>query len=327
LPRLAARHWDAIHIHTPFRAHKLGVKLAKRCGRPTVETYHTYFEEYLHHYVPLLPRSLMRFLARRFTCSQAHQVQRLIAPSRAMQGALQAYGVRTPIAVIPTGLEADRFVVGDGPGFRARLNLDPQRPVLVHVGRIAHEKNVDFLLRMLVRVRAAVPQVMLLVAGEGPALVHCKRLAADLGLAAHVAFAGYLDRKQELLDCYSAGDLFVFASRTETQGLVLLEAMAQGVPVVSTAHMGTVDVLGPGRGCAIANEGEAEFAAKVVELLRDRPARLKLGREAQIYAKTWSAAEMAAQLAALYREVCGTRVTPRLTSLSSGRPSAVAAAD
>lgn len=305
LPELAAKRFDLVHIQTPFIAHYAGLELARRLGVPTVETYHTYFEEYLHHYVPLLPAALTRLLARRLTCSQANSVDRLIAPSRAMHDALVDYGVRTPIAVIPTGLESDRFEPGDGARFRARFAIPADRPVLVHVGRIAHEKNIDFLLRMLVTVRAQIPDILLLIAGEGPALPHCRRLAANLGLDGNVLFTGYLDRRRELLDCYRAGDLFVFASRTETQGLVLLEAMAQGVPAVSTAHMGTIDVLGSGRGCAVVEEQEHLFAVEVVSLMNDSVARRRLGRDAQIYAATWSAHELAIRLVDLYREMIG----------------------
>jgi glycosyltransferase involved in cell wall biosynthesis len=222
-----------------------------------------------------------------------------------MRDALVAYGVRTPIAVIPTGLEPDRFEPGDGAGFRARFAIPAARPVLVHVGRVAHEKNIDFLLRMLVKVRAQIPDVLLLIAGEGPALNHCRRLAASLDLDRSVLFAGYLDRRRELLDCYRAGDLFVFASRTETQGLVLLESMAQGVPVVSTAHMGTIDVLGPGRGCAVVEEQEYLFATTVISLLSDAVARRRLGRDAMAYAATWSSRELAIRLAGLYRDATG----------------------
>jgi glycosyltransferase involved in cell wall biosynthesis len=247
----------------------------------------------------------MRFVARHFTRSQAESVDRLIAPSRAMCDALTAYGVRTPVEVIPTGLEADRFELGDGARFRERCGIAPERPVLVHVGRIAHEKNIDFLLRMLVPVRAAIPDILLLIAGEGPALQHCRRLAAELELAANVHFAGYLDRRRELLDCYRAGNLFVFASRTETQGLVLLEAMAQGVPVVSTAHMGTIDILGPGRGCVVVEEREHRFAAEVVRLMEDALLRQRLGRDAQAYAATWSSREQAGRLLQLYRDLRG----------------------
>ena len=150
-------------------------------------------------------------------------------------------------------------------------------------------------------VRAAIPDILLLIAGEGPALEHCRRLAAELELTANVQFAGYLDRRRELLDCYRAGNLFVFASRTETQGLVLLEAMAQGVPVVSTAHMGTIDILGPGRGCVVAEEREHQFAAEVIRLMQDALLRKRLGRDAQAYAATWSSREQAARLLQLYR--------------------------
>lgn len=305
LPELYEQAWDVVHIQTPFIAHYAGLELARRLDVPAVETYHTYFEEYLHHYVPLLPRPLMRFVARHFTRSQAESVDRLIAPSRAMRDALTAYGVHTPIEIIPTGLEADRFEPGDGARFRERCGIAPERPVLVHVGRIAHEKNIDFLLRMLVPVRAAIPDILLLIAGEGPALEHCRRFAAELELTANVHFAGYLDRRRELLDCYRAGNLFVFASRTETQGLVLLEAMAQGVPVVSTAHMGTIDILGPGRGCVVAEEHEHQFAAEVIRLMEDALLRKRLGRDAQAYAATWSSREQAGRLLQLYRDVRG----------------------
>jgi glycosyltransferase involved in cell wall biosynthesis len=321
LPELAAQGWDVVHIQTPFVAHYAGLELARRLAVPAVETYHTYFEEYLHHYVPVAPRRLMRFVARHFTRSQAESVDRLIAPSRAMRDALVAYGVQTPIQIIPTGLEADRFEPGDGARFRERCGIAPERPVLVHVGRIAHEKNIDFLLRMVVRVRAEMPDILLLIAGEGPALEHCRRLAVELGIADNVHFTGYLDRRRELLDCYRAGNLFVFASRTETQGLVLLEAMAQGVPVVSTAHMGTIDILGPGRGCAVVEEHEHAFATEVIRLMRDALLRKRLGREAQVYAATWSAREQAGRLAQLYHEVQGHATTtpsaPSATSVGS----------
>jgi len=219
LPELSNRGFDLVHVQTPFIAHYAGLESGRTLGLRVVETYHTYFEEYLHPYVPLLPSVLTRFVARRFTCSQGNAVDHLIAPSRPMREALVEYGVRTPVVVIPTGLKEDRFEPGDGAGFRQRSGIAPDRPVLVHIGRIAHEKNIDFLLRAFVKVHTDVADALFLIAGEGPALSHCKRLAAELGVGDHVLFVGYLDRKRELLDCYRAGDLFVFASRTETQGL------------------------------------------------------------------------------------------------------------
>ena len=301
-PALARRGFDIVHVQTPFIAHYQGVRLARSMGVPVVETYHTYFEEYLHHYVPLLPRALMRFVARRFTTSQCNALDALVVPSRAMQTALADYGVNCPMQIIPTGMEMDRFAAGDGPRFREQLGIAPDRPTLVHVGRVAHEKNIDFLFRTLRRVVASRPDVMLIVAGEGPALPHCKSYVESLGLGANVKFVGYLSRESALLDCYKAGDLFVFASRTETQGLVLLEAMALGVPVVSTAYMGTADIVTPQRGARLAPDDEQGFAAIVVELLANPQQRAAMSIEAREYAATWSASAMAAKLVDFYRD-------------------------
>lgn len=301
LPQLRQREFDVVHIQTPFIAHYLGIEIARKLGLPVVETYHTYFEEYLHHYVPLLPRALMRFVARRFTTSQCNALDALVVPSRAMQLALEAYGVRCPMHIIPTGMEMDQFAGGDGAKFRASLGIAPDQPALVHVGRVAHEKNIDFLFRMLKRLLARIPNVVFILAGEGPALSHCRQYVATLGLSAHVKFVGYLAREMALLDCYRAGDLFVFASKTETQGLVLLEAMALGVPVVSTAYMGTKDIVLPERGARHAPDDEIEFASIVAELLNDPRRRQAMSSEAIAFARTWSGEAMAAKLLDLYR--------------------------
>jgi 1,2-diacylglycerol 3-alpha-glucosyltransferase len=302
LPQLKQRGFDIVHIQTPFVAHYAGVELARTLDVPVIESYHTYFEEYLHHYVPLLPRALMRFIARRFTTSQCNVLDALVVPSRAMQGALHDYGVRCPMHIIPTGMEMDRFAAGDGARFRASLGIKPGRPTLVHVGRVAHEKNIDFIFRMLAQVVKQRADVLLILAGEGPALNHCKSYVTALGLRDHVKFVGYLSRDSALLDCYRAGDLFVFASKTETQGLVLLESMALGVPVVSTAYMGTIDIVRPERGARLAPDDEAGFAKIVVELLADRERRETMARDAVAFAESWSATAMAHKLVSLYAD-------------------------
>jgi 1,2-diacylglycerol 3-alpha-glucosyltransferase len=302
-PQLERLEPDLVHIQTPFIAHYQGTALARALRIPVIESYHTYFEEYLHHYVPLMPRALMRFAARRFTVSQCNVLDALVVPSQAMEQALLDYGVRCPMHIIPTGMEMERFAGGDGARFRAQLGIAPEQPVLVHVGRIAHEKNIEFLFRMFALVMRAKPGAVLIVAGEGPALNSCKAYVRALGVERQVRFVGYLARERELLDCYRAGDLFVFSSTTETQGLVLLEAMALGVPVVSTAHMGTADIVKPQRGAHVAPDDEAEFASIVVRLLEDPARRAAMSAEARAYAATWSASAMADRLAGLYGAV------------------------
>jgi glycosyltransferase involved in cell wall biosynthesis len=131
---------------------------------------------------------------------------------------------------------------------------------MLHVGRVAHEKNIGFIIDVLERVRRDVPDVLLVLAGEGPALRALARRVEVLSLSRHVEFVGYLDRTSTLLDCYASANVFVFASNTETQGLVLLEAMACGTPVVSTAFMGTAAVLEHAEGVVVVDEHVGRFA-------------------------------------------------------------------
>ncbi|MGE5154873.1 MAG: glycosyltransferase [Bdellovibrio bacteriovorus] len=302
-PELAGRGFDLLHIQTPFIAHYSGVALARRLRIPALESYHTFFEQYLDKYVPLVPSAWLRLAARKFSAAQCNTVDALVVPSQAMLEILERYGVRTRAAVIPTGIELDRFRGGDGPRFRARHGIPADRPVLVHVGRLAFEKNIDFLLRMLVLVKAEIPEVLLVIAGEGPARRNLERQVEALGLGDGTLFAGYLDRDGPLEDCYRAGDAFIFASNTETQGLVLLEAMALGVPVVSTAVMGTKEVLVEGRGCLIAEADEHDFAAKCRRLLREPDLRARLGQAAVDYAAGWSAPALTDRLLDFYGQI------------------------
>jgi 1,2-diacylglycerol 3-alpha-glucosyltransferase len=303
---LAARI-DLVHIHTPFIAHYAAVKFARTHGLPVVATYHTFFEDYLHHYVPILPRGIGRFLARRFTLSQCDDVAALISPSAPMREALLAYGVRVPIEVLPTGLPAESFIRGDGAKFRAQFGLPADRPLLLYVGRVAFEKNIDFLLRMFARLRSRRPDALFVIAGEGPALPSLNRLARDLGVAEHVRFIGYLDRNTDLPNCYAAGDAFVFASRTETQGLVLLEAMAQGTPVVSTAELGTRSVLTEGCGAFVVPEDEEAFVTATLSALDVKAGDARRTR-LQAHAQSWASQSMARRLIGFYEKVRETAV-------------------
>src|SRR5208282_2421074 len=148
-----------------------------------------------------------------------------------------------------------------------------------------------------VELRRSRPDAMLLIAGEGPARDHLASVVTALGLGRDVQFVGYLDRARGLTDCYAAADVFVFASRTETQGLVLLEALAQGCPVVSTAHLGTASILCPNCGACVVPEEPEAFADAVGRILDQPTLAAQLSVQALAYAQTWSSAKMAARLA------------------------------
>jgi 1,2-diacylglycerol 3-alpha-glucosyltransferase len=307
LEKLRGEQYDIIHIQTPFVAHYLGTKLSRLLGIPCVETYHTFFEEYLYHYIPLVPKKLMKHIAKRFSRHQGNSLDGMVVPSYPMLHVLKDYGVTTHSEVIPTGIEPASFVPGDRETFRRDYNIPQDRPVLLFVGRVAHEKNISFLLKVLDQVRKGIPEVLFVIAGEGPARESLAHETNVLGLNENITFIGYLDRHTELNNCYRSADIFVFSSRTETQGLVLLEAMAQGVPVVSTAELGTRDVLRDGLGVWIAKEDLADFSGKVINMLKDADVRKSLGESGREYAHGWSASKQAERMVAFYHSILSRR--------------------
>ena len=298
-----AAHCDVVHIQTPFVAHYAGTRAARRLGLPVVATYHTLFEEYLEHYAPFVPAGWLRARARNFSRNQCNALDAVVVPSQAMQKRLDDYGVTKPMQVLPTGIPLRQFDHGDGAAFRALHGIAATRPVALFVGRLAHEKNIGFLLDAMSHVRRELPDALLLVAGEGPAANDLRQQAKALALDDSIRFVGYLDRARALPDCYAAADVFVFASRTETQGLVLLEAMAAGVPVVGLSVMGTRDILDPGQGCKVAEDDPKQFAATLAHVLARPDLRAQLAEEARRYALEWSDQTMAMRLRDLYRSM------------------------
>ncbi len=310
IPALRDLALDIVHIHTPFVAHYAGLRIARELGVSCVCTYHTLFEEYLYHYIPWLPRGFLRFCARRFSVMQCNQVDGVIAPSSVIVRLLQEYGVEQSIVTLPTGINAAHFARGDGYGFRRRLGISTSAKVLLNVSRVAFEKNIGLLIDMFADLQRQQPDSHLVIAGEGPARETYMVRAKALQLEHKISFVGYLDRQSELVDCYHAADVFVFASATETQGLVLLEAMAAGVPVVSVAAMGTKDVLVEGQGVNITDGTLQDFSAKALALLNATERHARLSVSALHYAKTWDSHQCAQKLLAYYEEFSAPSALP-----------------
>jgi len=303
--KLSGLNIDLIHIHTPFVAHYAGIKLAKVLGVPCVATYHTLFEEYLFHYLPWVPQKLLRFAARSFSTRQCNQVSGVISPSSLIVSLLQRYGVKNNIITLPTGIVAADFENGDGEGFRRKLGIAADKKVLVNVSRIAFEKNIGLLLLMFKQLHDRFDNVHMIIAGEGPARKAYMEQAEQLQLSNSISFVGYLNRATELVDCYHAADVFVFASKTETQGLVLLEAMAAGTPVVALAEMGTRDVLKDRQGALITDGSVDDFSSKVMAVLSDDALHEELSLSARHYALEWDSKRLAAELLDFYQQVRG----------------------
>ncbi len=301
--KLKEEKFDLIHVQTPFVAQMLGVRLKRRLKIPLVLSYHTLFEEYLQHYFPFMPQRPLRLFTRYLARRHCQRAQGIIVPSQMIAKVLHRYGVRKPLRVLPTGIDLSRFSRREPMTFRQKYQIDSQRPLLAFVGRVAFEKNIDFLLQVVKLLTKTFPNILLAIAGQGPAEVHLRRLTAQLEIQEHILFLGYLDREQGVQELCSAADAFVFASRTETQGLVLLEALAVGTPVVALSVMGTKDILQEHSGALISEDDPVYFADKVTEILTNPEVKNRLKKEASVYIQRWSALAMAEQLQQFYEEI------------------------
>ena len=310
---------DLIHIHTPFAAHFAGMRIARAHGIPVVASYHTLFEEYAAHYLRRLPGPLLRIAARRLSRHQCNEVDQVIVPSAPMRERLADYGVTTPMTVLPTGICTQDFASGNRAAFRQRLGVSPTAVVALFVGRVAHEKNIGFLIEAFRRCAADSPELVLAIAGEGPASDSLRRRVRQHALEPRIRFVGYLNRPHELADCYAAADVFTFASKTETQGLVLVEAMAAGLPILALAEMGTRDILLGNPGAVVAPDDVGEFARLLSGIAR-RPAwRQSLGRAAREQAESWNETGMVNRLADLYqRLIHNKRMAPNASRSAEG---------
>ncbi len=292
---------DLIHVHSPFLMGQLGARCARRSGLPLVFTYHTLYHEYAH-YVPFL-HSVTRDAALRWSLLFCNRSDLVVTPSASVRTFLRAHGVRTPIEVIPTGVFPERFRGRDAGWLRRRFDL-PDGPVLLYGGRLAREKSLPYLLRAFRHVRQALPAARLVLVGSGPAEGELRRLAEELGIAGAVTFAGQM-LDEDLYNCYAGADVFVFPSLKETQGIVILEAMAAGLPVVARDAFGTRDMVDEGRDGFLCRGGEEDFARAVVRILGDPGLRREMGRAAQLKAERLSARAMACRLAAVYERLLG----------------------
>jgi len=269
---------DVFHAQHPFLLGPTARRLARQQGRPLIFTYHTRYEKYAH-YVPL-QRALVEAAAVRLSTRFAARATAVIAPSAVIRDELLGRGVRAPLAVVPTGIDLTRFCPGDGQAARRALGLAAEERVLLYVGRLDREKSVERILLAFERIANTVPRTRLLLVGQGTQAEALRRLAGSLPIADRIRFLG-LRPHAALPVCYRAADLFVFASETETQGLVLAEAAACGLPAVAVAAPGCDEVVQDGASGLLTKPEPAALAEAAIGLLVDAERRRVMGVRAR----------------------------------------------
>jgi glycosyltransferase involved in cell wall biosynthesis len=231
---------DIVHSQHPFLLGMTALRIARRRRLPLVFTHHTLYEQYTH-YVPGDSPVLKRFaieLATRY----ANISDQVFAPSESIRDLLQQRGVTTPITVVPTGVRLEHFAQGDGPAFRRQLDIPEDAFVVGHLGRLAPEKNLEFLAQAVADFTRSHSRAHFLVIGTGPCETLMRKIFTDAGIEERLHIAGIL-KQQALSDALHAMDVFAFASMSETQGMVLTEAMAAGLPVIALDAPGVREVV------------------------------------------------------------------------------------
>jgi glycosyltransferase involved in cell wall biosynthesis len=229
-----------VHAHSPFVTGWMGLRYARRYGMPLVYTYHTQLEAYAH-YIPFEPNAT-RLAASALTRTFANSADAVVVPTPAMSARLRAIGVTTRIDVVPSGIDLARFGAGRrNEPLRTRCGVAPNERMLLAVGRLAKEKNLELAIEALAR--ANDPALRLVVAGDGPHREELERFASEAGVAGATRFLGAVAREQ-LPDLYASADAFVMPSTSETQGLVLAEALAAGALVIAADAPQNRDVVG-----------------------------------------------------------------------------------
>lgn len=289
-----------IHVHSPFLLGRLGARAARQSGLPLIFTFHTLYDQYVH-YLPLAQqttKSLVLTMARDF-CNRCDLV---IAPSSVIEQYLRGIGVKTEVVVIPTGIDLKEFADTDPRWLQQNYQVSPAEKVLLFVGRLGKEKNIMFLLKSFYRVQRLIPDLRLVIVGEGPHKEELRRFCFRLGIAGKVIFTGVLPRDQ-IVHCYAGADLFVFPSVTETQGLVIGEAKAAGLPVVAIRAFGAAEMVRDGEDGLLSEHSQEQFTGNIIRLLKDRSLYEVMRRNALRNAAALSSASSAEKMLSCYERL------------------------
>lgn len=298
---------NVIHTHHPFLLGEVGARFAKFLGIPLVYTFHTQLEKYAH-YVPL-PNKLVCKAAREAVAAYTRRCDCVICPSPSIRGLLDEYGVTCRVEVLQNAIDTESFKKASGEKIRRELGLEPDNVLCIFTGRMGLEKNLSFMLRSFQKVHDRLPQVRLMLLGDGPILEDLKKETADLGLSPYVFYPGRVSY-EHMPEYYKAADLFVMTSTTEVKPLAVLEGMAAGLPVIAVDACGTGDTVTDGKDGLLCSCDQDAFSNILEKAVGDGAMRQSMSAEAITTASTYSLENYTEKLLKLYKEV-GAKEMPR----------------
>ena len=279
---------DVVHVHHPFLSGRLALRYCRPKQIPVIFTNHTRYDLYAQARLPLMPVEVSQSMLQAYMPDFCSAVDLVISPSPGMEKILRQYGVEGQVEVVPNGVDLHRFHIAK-PLSRAEFGYSDDDILLVYAGRIAPEKNLEFLLQSFAGVSRIIPNVHLLIVGGGQKdhMEAITPIPGDLGIADRVRFVGMIP--YDKLPSYLAMcDAFVTASVTEVHPLSVIEAMGTGLPILGINSPGVGDSIADGETGLLAKEDIASFTAKLTYLCLNRELHKKFGAAARIASEQYS---------------------------------------
>lgn len=296
---------DIIHTQTEFSMGFIGLSAGVACHLPVVHTYHTMLEDYTHYILNGKVTGIITpELAQKFSKTFCNRPTGLIVPTEKVKNSLREYGVTKPIYVIPTGIDLtpfrkENFEPEEIDALRQKVGVKKGEKILLSLGRVAKEKSIDKIIEQMPKITEKMPDVRLLVIGDGPALPELKEQAERLNVSDKVIFAGAAPYA-EIGKYYQLGDVFISCSTSETQGLTYYEAMAAGLPVIAHKDDAVNELFDDGVNARLFFD-ESELSLIVSELLSDPEVAARYSDRAENTVSSYSAETFAGRVEEAYQ--------------------------
>lgn len=290
---------DIIHAHQFFLSGQIAWYHAKKLNLPLVFTYHTRYDLYTH-YTPL-PKELAKSLVQSLSTFYANSCDAVIAPTESIKDLLLGYKVKKPIFVISSGVDINKFQnINDKEKIRKKYNIDQGKILLLTVSRLGQEKNISFLLKAFQKINETRKDICFMVVGDGPEKENLVKESKELGLTEKIIFTGRIaNRKISLY--YTASDIFLFSSLSETQGVIFVEAMASGIPTVAIKANGVKDIITDEETGFLTSGNVDDFSQAVLKLIDNKNLRKKMSRKAKEEAQNFSIERSTEKLLSFYQ--------------------------